>query len=167
MKCSQLKLTYQGLVLLDHDDLIEREPELPVSGESQPVSFAGATTGRVFARGNERQSASWTRVSKWASHAEAVGVAVARRKQIRLGQTGTLIIEVKDGATFELRDFVMESLRASPMEHTGFPVREEYAGQGGELVMTDRNGLLGDEMGDDTRLIGAAGETATMAAEIH
>ena len=45
MICSQYKLTYFGVVLLDFDELVDRQPELPVTGDAQVVSFAGAVTG--------------------------------------------------------------------------------------------------------------------------
>lgn len=162
---SQLKLTFRGVVLLDFGERMERLPEISATGLAQAVDFAGATLGRVFGRGNERGAVSWGRFKSWESHAEATGMGIALRRLVSLGVAGTLEIEVENGATFELRDFVMTDLRAEPAELPGFHTRESFTGQGGELVITDRAGLGGDEMGNDPRLIGDATKTATMSAE--
>lgn len=165
MHASQVKLTYQGVILLDHGDPMDRRPEFPVSGLAQVVDFAGAGTGKVFGRGNERGQVSWTRLKSWTDHGEMVGMSIALRKLVRLGVADTLTIEVEDGATFELRDFVLTDLRSEPADFPGFKAREEYSGQGGELVITNRNGLGGDAMGDvdNTELMGAAGVLFTMS----
>lgn len=165
MFCSHFKFTYFGVVLLDHDEDIERQPTLPATGDAQVVSFAGAETGAVFGRGNERQTASWTRMRQWESHAEAHGWAAATRMKVPLGKAGPLKIEIKDGATLELRDFVLTSLSCEPHAYLGYATRDEFSGQGTQLVVIDRGGLGGGEMAADTRLIGAAGRTSTMAED--
>lgn len=165
MHAAQLKLTYQGVILLDHGEPMDRRPELPVSGLAQSVDFAGAAVGRVFGRGNERGQVSWSRLKSWTSHAEAVGMSLAVRRLVTLGKAATLTIEVEGGATFELRDFVLTDLRAEPADFPGYHTREEYSGQGGELVIVDRAGLGGDAMGavDNTELMGAVGVLFTMS----
>lgn len=165
MYASQVKLTYHGIVLLDYGDRMDRRPEFPASGLAQSVDFAGARSGKVFGRGNERGGVSWGRLKNWADHAEMVGMSIALRKIITLGKAATLTIEVEDGATFELEDFVLTDLRSEPADYPGFNAREEYSGQGGELVVVNLNGLGGDAMGDvgNTEMMGAAGVTFTMS----
>lgn len=165
MICSQYKLTFFGVVLLDFDELVDRQPELPVTGDAQVVSFAGAVTGAVFGRGNTRQAVSWSRLKQYGSHAEAYGWAVAMREKVPTGKAGTLTIEVQDGATFELADFVLNEARVVPFEYPGFKAQETYSGQGAGLTVTDRGGLGGGEMGTDTRLMGDATVLATMAED--
>jgi hypothetical protein len=166
MYSSQLKITYAGIVLLDHGEVIDQLPSFPGTGDAQVVSFAGALVGSVFGRGNRRNSANWSRLKSWASHAEAQGMVLAMRKLVPLGQALPLTIEVDGGATFEIADFVMTQAEATPADFPGFRVMERYGGEGTELTITSRGTLGGDEMTDDTSLMGDATDLAKMG-EFH
>lgn len=164
MTVSQLKITYAGIVLLDHGEKIERRPEISATGLAQAVDYAGAVKGKTFGRMNERGAMSWTRLKSWVSHEEAQGMALALRKLVPMGKASDLLIEVENGATFTVQDFVMTDLRAETFDFPGFHTREDFTGQGGDLVITSRGSLGGDEMGDvdNTELMGAAGVLFTM-----
>lgn len=141
MHASQFKITYDSRVLLDYGDVCERLPDFPGTGSAQIVEFAGAAVRGVFGRGNASHGANWTRIKNWTSHEEAAGQALFQKSLVALGEANTLTIEIENGATFTISDFVMTEARFSPEVRNGFHVREEYAGEGGALTVTDADGL--------------------------
>lgn len=141
MHSSQYKITYDGEVLLDYGDVCDRMPEFPGTGSAQVVEFAGAAARGVFGRGNAGHGASWSRLQNWTSHEEAQGQALFRKTVVPLGEAHTLTIEIENGATFTISNFVMTEVRFSPEVRDGFHVREEYNGEGGAITVTDADGL--------------------------
>jgi len=141
MISSQYKITYDGEVLLDYGDRCERLPEFPGTGTAQSVEFAGAAVRGVFGRGNAAHGASWTRLKNWSDHEEAQGQALFRKTVVPLGEAHTLTIQIENGATFTIANFVMTQADFSPEVFHGFHVRESYAGEGGAITATVPDGL--------------------------
>lgn len=163
MTCSPYKITFFGVVLLDFDDEVDSLPTFPVRGEVQSITYAGAAEATIFGRQGRIESLNWSRLRNWASHPEAQGMAIAGRLRIPVGKVGVLKVEVKDGASFEYREFALEEPIHGPAIGTAFEVRESYSGIGTGLVITDRAGLGGELMGEEDGLMGATADNVAMA----
>jgi len=111
--CSNLRITQNGVVLLDYDDKIDAPPS--VSGEQtvQVTPYLRAETVGIFPRGNQSHTIEWTS-SELVTTADATATSVFSHAVNLPREQGDVVILLENSSTsFQLKNAVVQSWSSS------------------------------------------------------
>jgi len=111
--CSNLRITQNGVVLLDYDDKIDAPPS--VSGEQtvQVTPYLRAETVGIFPRGNQSHTIEWT-ITEPVSTANATATSIFSHAVNLPREQGDVVILLENSSTsFQLKDAVIQSWSSS------------------------------------------------------
>ena len=140
---SRWRLSFDGLVLLDHGDRMGESPTMPLSGSVQEARFVGAAWGKTFGRGNKLRTFTWSRVLEFSTVAERMGYQVSLPGTLPIGRSGDLTIAIEEGSTHAIEDFTISSCDAIELELNPTWLLLNFEAQGGKDRIVNRAGLGG------------------------
>lgn len=123
----------EEILLLDHGDLMEAEPKLPVSqGVATSVPIF-SPWGHAFALGGAMHTAAWTRRRTLSEHLPRTQ-ALMDAYRFPWGQQGTLQAQIPGGATWAWERSSVESIEPAYPEHSSRSyLLQSYAAKCGPL----------------------------------
>jgi hypothetical protein len=98
------------VLLLDHDDPMERMVDFPVTQEVRKSSVIGGQWGIETALGNGRRAMEWSRLEEHGSHAAAAAYCLRHPAEVPILSPGVLRTEVRGGEVWEMQGAVIAAV---------------------------------------------------------
>jgi len=132
-----------GEILLESGQWMGGQPSFPLQAAVQQRDYLRRSWGKNSGRGNRRRTFRWSQVVEYSTTEEAMSFAILRPTTLPMGETGELLLQVTDGASVLIKDFVLRACNARHLVRHPTWIQYDFEALGGEHETVELNGIFG------------------------